>query len=82
MFSVWNFPAVSLGFWSLKTQIGVLPFLVYNCVNYYENFVSVHNVTDSTDFGDLIFFGPVFGFVYATWRLFLRPSLTSLLRRG
>ena len=77
-----EFSGSIFGICVLKTQSGVLPFLVYNCVNQYENLVSVHNVTDSTDLGDLLFFGPVFGFAYATWRLFLRPSLTSLLRRG
>ena len=50
MFSVWNFLAVSWDF-VLKTQNGVLPFLVYNCMNYYENFVSIHNITNSTDLG-------------------------------
>ena len=53
-------------------------------MNQYENLVSVHDVTDSADLGGLLFldFGPVFGSAYATWRLFLRPSLTSLLKWG
>ena len=38
-----------------KIQIGVLPFWVYNCMNSYENFVSIHNITNSTDLRDLIF---------------------------
>ena len=79
-----EFSGSILGICVLRTQRGALPFLVYNCVNQYENLVSVHDVTDSADLGDFLFldFGPVFGSAYATWRLFLRPSLTSLLRRG
>ena len=50
-------------------------------MNYYENFVSIHNITNSTDLRDLIFLVPVSGFAYATWCLVLRPFLTSLLRR-
>ena len=55
MFSVWNFSGSIFGIFVLKTQSGVLPFLVYNCVNQYENLVSVHDVTDSADLGDLLF---------------------------
>ena len=79
-----EFSGSIFGICVLKTKSGVLPFLVYNCVNQYENLVSIHDVTDSADLGDLLFldFGPVFGSAYATWRLFLRPSLTSLLRKG
>ena len=52
-----EFSGSIFGICVLKTKSGVLPFLVYNCVNQYENLVSVHNVTDSADFGDLLFFG-------------------------
>ena len=50
-----DFPAVYLGFWSLKDSNWSSPFPVYNCMNYYENLVSIHNITNSTDLGDLIF---------------------------
>ena len=60
--SLFSFPAVF--FWIFgpqKIQIGVLPFSVYNCMNYYENFISIHNITNSTDLRDFIFLVPVLG---------------------
>ena len=50
-------------------------------MNFYENFVSIHNITNSTDLRDLIFPVPVSGFAYVTWCWVLRPSLTGLLKR-
>ena len=50
-----EFSGSILGICVLRTQSGALPFLVYNCVNQYENLVSVHDVTDSADLGDLLF---------------------------
>ena len=50
-----EFSGSILGICVLRTQRGALPFLVYNCVNQYENLVSVHDVTDSADLGDLLF---------------------------
>ena len=50
-------------------------------MNYYENFVSIHNITNSTDLRDFIFLVPVLGLLMphgvGFWGLFL----TSLLRR-
>ena len=60
--SLFSFPAVFFGiFGPHKIQIGVLPFWVYNCMNFYENFVSIHNITNSTDLRDFIFLVPVLG---------------------
>ena len=50
-----EFSGSIFGICVLKTKSGVLPFLVYNCVNQYENLVSVHDVADSIDLGDLLF---------------------------
>ena len=52
MFSVWNFSGSIFGIFVLKTQSGVLPFLVFTCVHLFENLVSVHNFIDSTDLGE------------------------------
>ena len=51
-------------------------------MNYYENFVSIHNITNSTDLRDLIFPVPVSGFAYATWCWVLRSFPHKLAQKG
>ena len=60
MFSGLKFPAVF--FWvsnPLKDPDGS-PLWVYTYMNPYEKFVSIHNVTDSTDLRGLMFPVPIF----------------------
>ena len=63
-----EFSGSIFGIFVLKTQSGVLPFLVFNCVNLFENLVSVHNVTDSTDLGE----PPIFWTLSLFLGLFMR----------
>ena len=85
---VWNSLAVTLRELCPRDTKGVsssfgLFILVCSRVNQYENLVSVHDVANSTDLGSpFLDFEPVFESAYVTWRFFLRPSLTSWLKRG
>ena len=77
-----EFSGSIFGICVLKTKSGVLPFLVYNCVNQYENLVSVHNVTDSTDLGGSLIFWACFWVCLCDMALISEAISHKLAQKG